>query len=163
MAISQSAYDDLTRDMGIPSDVNDPDIVTGSVSKMVLEPEPIEPSWILAGNPIARLARHSQAKDEAANTAVWDCTAGEFRWYFGWDETVYILEGEVQITSASGRVQILKAGDIAYFKGGTWATWKIETYLRKVAFLRRPMPTPVAWVYKLRNLLRGHSGKPTGL
>ena len=141
----------------------DPDLITGSVGMMTLEPAPIEPSWILSGNPIARLARHSEANDEAASTAIWDCTAGEFRWYFGWDETVYILEGEVTVTSASGNVQILKAGDIAYFKGGTWATWKIDKYLRKIAFLRRPMPMPVALVYKLRNLMRGQAAKNSAL
>ena len=157
---SQGAYSDRQQQTTARFD---PDLITGSVGKMALEPAPIEPSWIISGDPIARLARHSEANDEAASTAIWDCTAGEFRWYFGWDETVYILEGEVAVTSASGNVQILRAGDIAYFKGGTWATWKIDKYLRKIAFLRRPMPKPVALVYKLRNLMRGQTSTSFGL
>jgi uncharacterized cupin superfamily protein len=141
------------------SDDTSPSLITGAVGTLAFEPAPIEPSWILTGSPVARIARHSTARDEAANTAIWDCTAGEFRWYFGWDETVYILEGQVQVTSADGAVKVLKPGDIAYFKGGTWATWKIDTHLRKIAFCRRPMPKPMALAYKLRNVLTGRGSR----
>ena len=163
MSVAQSTFENLADNTTGAFSAIDPAFIAGSVANVVLEPAPIEPSWIIAGNPIARSARHSEASDEAANTAVWDCTAGEFRWYFGWDETVYILEGEVQITSANGDVRILRPGDMAYFKGGSWATWKIDRYLRKIAFLRRPTPKPLALVYKLRNLMRRHSATPTGL
>ena len=80
-----------------------------------MQPKPIEPSWVLAGNPQARLSLHSRAYDDQATTAIWDCTAGTFRWYFGWDETVMILEGEVHITAEDGSERTLKAGDIAVF------------------------------------------------
>lgn len=140
-----------------------PAFVSGRTGQMLFEPAPIDPTWILKGNPVASIARHSQSGDEAASTAVWDCTAGEFRWYFGWDETVYILDGQVEVTSDDGTVQVLNPGDIAYFKGGTWATWKIETHLRKIAFLRRPFPKPIALAYRLRNLLRGQKASRAGL
>ncbi len=109
---------------------------------------------MLKGNPVARLAEHSRSADEAAVTAVWDCTAGQFRWYFGWDETVIIQEGEVHVTAEDGSERLLKAGDIAYFKGKTWATWTIDSYVRKIAFVRKPFPAPLAIAYRLRNLLR---------
>jgi uncharacterized protein len=140
----------------------DPDIMTGSTAKMVLEHNPIEPSWILAGSPFARLANHSKSSDDASCTAVWDCTAGEFRWYFHWDETVFILEGDVRVTSASGNVVILKAGDIAYFRAGTWSTWKIDRYVRKVAFLRRPMPRLFVVARALVRRLRGQTPEQSG-
>ncbi len=115
---------------------------------------PIEPSWILAGDPQARVAAHSKADDECAATGVWDCTAGSFRWFFGWDETVVILEGEVHVTAEDGTQRTLRAGDVAYFKGGTWATWRIDTYVRKIAFLRKPFPAPLAFLYRLKKMLR---------
>jgi len=127
--------------------------VAGASGEMEMKPSPIERSWILAGNPVARIAEHSRGQDDAAMTALWDCTAGEFRWYFGWDETVMILEGEVERT--------LHAGDVAYFAGGTWATWRIDRYLRKVAFLRKPFPKPLTMAYRLRNLVR--QGNAQGL
>ena len=119
-----------------------------------LKPLPIEPAWVLAGDPKARAASHSKAEDECAATGVWDCTAGTFRWFFGWDETVVILEGEVHVTAEDGTERTLRRGDVAYFKGGTWATWRIDTYVKKIAFLRRPFPAPLAVLYRLRNMLR---------
>lgn len=35
--------------------------------------------------------------------------AGAFEWYYGWEETVQILEGQVRVTSATGRVHVLRA------------------------------------------------------
>ncbi|WP_037079556.1 cupin domain-containing protein [Neorhizobium vignae] len=119
-----------------------------------MKPMPIEPTWVIAGDPQARAGSHSTAEDDCATTGVWECTAGEFRWYFHWDETVVILEGEVHVTAEDGTQRVLQAGDVAYFKGRTWATWRIDTYLKKVAFIRRPFPKPIAMLFRLRNMLR---------
>lgn len=128
--------------------------VAAYADAMDLQPAPIRPEWVLSGNPIARVAQHSNADDGFAGTAVWDCTAGSFRWFFHWDETVYILEGSVHVTAEDGTQRVIAAGDIAYFKGGTWATWRVDSYVRKVAFLHRPVPRPVAVVYRLKGVLR---------
>lgn len=130
-------------------------LISASLDDLEMAPKPIEPSWVLAGNPQARLSLHSRAYDDQATTAIWDCTAGTFRWYFGWDETVMILEGEVHITAEDGSQRTLKAGDIAYFPGKSWATWHIETYVRKIAFCRKEFPTPINLALKLRDRLRG--------
>ena len=121
---------------------------------LALKAAPIAPDWIIRGTPLARIGQHSTSADEASSTAVWDCTAGEFRWYFAWDETVVIQEGEVHVTDKDGEERLLRAGDIAYFRGGTWATWRVDNYVRKVAFLRKPFPEPLATLYRLRNALR---------
>lgn len=136
--------------------------VADAASAMEMKPSPIEPSWVVAGKPVARIAEHSRGQDDAALTALWDCTAGEFRWYFGWDETVMILEGEVHITTEDGVERMLNAGDVAYFAGGTWATWRIDDYVRKVAFCRKPFPKPLTMAYRLRNLVR-QGGSTQGL
>lgn len=130
-------------------------LISASLDELEMAPKPIEPSWVLAGDPQARLSLHSRAYDDQATTAIWDCTAGTFRWYFGWDETVMILEGEVHITAEDGSQRTLKAGDIAYFPGKSWATWHIETYVRKIAFCRKEFPTPINLALKLRDRLRG--------
>lgn len=127
-----------------------PPLVAASSAAMEMKAAPIDPDWIVSGKPDARIAEHSHSADKAAMTALWDCTAGTFRWYFAWDETVMILEGEVRVTDANGAVRILKAGDIAYFAGNTWATWQIDNYVRKIAFLRRPFPLPVALAMKVK-------------
>jgi uncharacterized protein len=135
--------------------------VAATSGAMAMEPAPIEPSWIISGAPNARKADVSRSEDGASVTAIWDCTAGEFRWYFGWDETVTILEGEVHVTAEGGATRTLRAGDVGFFAGGTWATWRIDNYLKKVAVCRKPFPRPLALAYKLRNSLR--RGTPIGL
>lgn len=128
-------------------------VVAASSEHMDLKDAPINPDWIIAGTPKARAADHSRSRDRASSTAMWDCTAGEFRWFFGWDETVYILEGEVHVTAENGVVSVLRSGDVAYFRAGTWATWRVDSYVRKVAFMRRPFPTVLALAYRIWNKL----------
>lgn len=128
-----------------------------------LEPAPIEPGWVLSGNPEARVAYHSTADDRFANTAVWDCTAGSFRWHFGWDETVVILEGEVRVVADDGTRRVLRPGDAGYFKAGTWATWHVDHYVKKIAFTRRPLPAPIAVAYRIEAALRAKVGRYLGM
>lgn len=135
--------------------IDGPAVHSASVYSMALKPTPINPDWVLEGNPQARSHEHSVSDDRAAYTAVWDATAGTFRWHFGWDVTVYILEGDVHVTDDDGSTRTLRAGDIAYFRSGTWATWKIDRYLKKVAFVRRPLPErPAAFIYRVNDAVR---------
>jgi uncharacterized cupin superfamily protein len=101
-------------------------IVHSNGAELELQNSPIEPSWILAGDPKTRARELSRSEDNIALTWTWDCTAGEFRWYFDMDETVQILEGAVTVTDADGRVYDLKTGDSAYFPAGHWTVWKVE-------------------------------------
>jgi len=153
----------MLRQIPLAVPVEQTPVVSHALDALPMEPAPIEPSWILAGEPMARVGLHSRSGDDAASTAVWDCTAGEFRWFFDWDETVMILEGEVHVTAQDGSERTLRQGDIAYFAGNTWATWRIDTYVRKIAFCRKRLPAPVALAYQLRNMLRGDRGSQGGL
>lgn len=153
----------MLRQLPLGAPVEQAPLVSGAPDELPMTPAPIEPSWIIAGDPVARVALHSRSKDEAASTALWDCTAGEFRWFFDWDETVIILEGEVHVTAQDGSQRTLRKGDIAYFAGKTWATWRIDSYVRKIAFCRKRFPAPVALAYQLRNMLRGDKASQGGL
>lgn len=152
----------MLRQMSMVAPVEQSPLVAHALDDLPMTPSPIEPSWIIAGQPIARVAEHSRSGDEAATTAIWDCTAGEFRWYFSWDETVVIVEGEVHVTAQDGSQRVLRKGDIGYFAGGTWATWRIDSYVRKIAFCRKRFPAPVALAYRLRNMLRSNGGSQGG-
>lgn len=105
-----------------------------------LESTPITAAWILDGTPVARSALLSRSADGAAATMVWDCTAGRFSWHFELDETVYVIEGSVLVQSDAGDTRRIGPGDTAFFPAGTHAVWHVETYVRKVAFLRQPVP-----------------------
>ena len=100
------------------------------------EPTPIEPAWILSGNPCAR--SRTVAAGGLFTTAIWDCTAGTFLWHYAADEAVHILEGEAVITDASGVVRTLRPGDAAMFAGGDTMHWTIPHHVRKFAVWGRP-------------------------
>ncbi|MCB1448372.1 MAG: DUF861 domain-containing protein [Rhizobiaceae bacterium] len=127
--------------MSMPQPAARPDInplfIAGRPDEVALHDAPINPDWIVSGAPRARAGLHSPSIDGRASTHVWDCSRGSFWWTFGDDETVVILEGEVGVTTEQGEHRILRAGDIAYFAGGTRALWEIGDYVRKIAFCRQ--------------------------
>lgn len=101
---------------------------------------PIRATWILAGRPVARLALLSSSADGTASTYYWDCTAGRFNWYYAFDETLHILEGSVTLKAPSGISTLAVAGDTVFFPAGSQAEWTVDTYIRKLAFCRTPLP-----------------------
>jgi uncharacterized cupin superfamily protein len=105
---------------------------------------PINPSFILEGSPKTRIAILSDGStDASAFTVMWDCTAGRFNWSYTIDETVYVLEGAVTITLPSGTTHHLVAGSSYFFARGTTAQWRVDKYVRKVAFCHEPLSTKV--------------------
>jgi uncharacterized cupin superfamily protein len=132
-----------------------------------LEPAPIPADWVLEGAPTARVAELSRSADGTAMTAVWDCTGGAFNWFFGGDETVHILEGEVTVDDGAAR-RTLRPGDVAFFPAGTWARWDVDGYVKKLAFCREAVPRPALLAIRLwrglkRRLRFGGAPARTGL
>ena len=107
---------------------------SGSVA---LNPAPINADWILEGNPVARCHFLSNNRD-GSFSVIWDCTAGRFNWFYGLDETVYIIEGSVILKDQNGVLRRASAGDTVHFPMGSQAEWLVETYIRKVAFCSNP-------------------------
>jgi len=83
-----------------------------------LKPSPIEPSWIIEGNPEARSHRLSVSADGAATTLIWSCTEGKFNWYYDIDETIMILEGSIVLESEGLPPKRYGVGDVIFFRGG---------------------------------------------
>jgi uncharacterized protein len=104
---------------------------------------PINPAWILEGNPVARNNLIAESADKMASTLMWDCTAGRFNWYYGCDETICVVEGSVTVRDHFGVTRTLVAGDSAFFPTGSSAEWTVENYVRKIAIMRQPMPGAV--------------------
>ena len=130
---------------------------------VALAPLPIRKEWILEGNPEARAHVLSRSADGSASMLFWDCTAGRFNWIYTFDESVYFLEGEASIKDQYGNTRRVKAGDTVFFPEGSSAEWTVEKYIRKVAFMRATVPTPVAFgVRAFRKLKRMVSGSQEG-
>lgn len=105
-----------------------------------LEPAPIRAEWILEGNPEAKCLNLSNGTRGWASTNHWSCSKGKFRWQFGWDETVLILEGEVIITDEAGNIYHGRPGVSLFFPAGTSSVWDVPNYVRKIAFNQKPVP-----------------------
>ena len=114
-----------------------------SLTYLDLDPAPIRPEWIIGGQPVARCRHWSDSSDGTTSAMVWDCTAGSFRWYFGGDEIVHIIEGEVIVSGDGAAPRTLRPGDAALFRAGTWSTWHVPHYVRKHAICRDSLPAVV--------------------
>src|SRR3981081_2893052 len=105
-----------------------------------LAPGPIEPSWIIEGNPVAQCCVLSQSADALASTMVWQCSEGKFNWYYDFDETILILEGSIVLENAAMSATRDGPGDVIFFKDGAHARWHVEGHVKKLAFCRKTQP-----------------------
>jgi len=143
-------------------DGRSPLFVIDQVDKAQLEPAPIRPEWILEGTPVAMCKQLSGHKFGWGDACHWSCTAGKFRWHYGWDETVMFLEGEVTITDDNNNVYQGKPGTSLFFPAGTSAVWEIPVYIRKLAFNQKPVPWYLHYQSRVVERLKGVAQKLAG-
>jgi uncharacterized cupin superfamily protein len=127
-----------------------------------LKPSPIEPSWIIEGNPEARSHLLSTSACGTATTLIWSCTEGKFNWYYDLDETIMILEGSTVIESDGMPPKRYGAGDVVFFREGAHAKWHIDKYVKKVAFLRQTNPVGLGYAIRAINKLKRVSSTLSG-
>jgi uncharacterized protein len=106
---------------------------------LALDPDPIYEKWILSGKPVARSKTLVLTPDGASKTVLWDCTSGTFCWYYRQDEAVLFISGDAYLLEENGQERRFAAGDFAFFPAGTVANWRVDSYVRKIAFLHEPM------------------------
>jgi uncharacterized cupin superfamily protein len=109
-----------------------------------LRPSPIEPSWILEGNP--------EARSHVLSTST--CTEGKFNWYYDFDETVMILEGSIVLESENELPKRYGVGDVILFRDGARVKWHVENYVKKIAFFRQTIPFGLVFAVRAINKLK---------
>jgi uncharacterized cupin superfamily protein len=124
---------------------------TGSTARNDFQPSPLEPGWITEGTPTARSLTLAEAADGLLSCGLWDCTAGKFRYYYGCDEIIHILEGEAVVRDSSGE-HTLRPGDVVYFPKGMTAFWTVPNYVRKFCIHRS---RETSFLGKIRARVRG--------
>ncbi|WP_299818185.1 cupin domain-containing protein [uncultured Roseibium sp.] len=120
------------------------------LNKDTLKPSPIDQSWILEGNPQARCHNLFRIADNWTSVDHWSCTSGKFRWQYFFDETILILEGEAFITDDDGVTYHAVPGTTLSFPDGSAAIWEVPSYIRKVAFNQKSVPS---YLHKLCRLI----------
>jgi uncharacterized cupin superfamily protein len=119
-----------------------------------LTPKPIEPSWIIEGNPVAQWCILSKSADGLASTIVWECSEGKFDWYYDCDETILILEGSIVLENDIMRQARYGVGDVIFFNHGAHAKWHVEGRVRKLAFCRTTQPFLFGFALRALNKIK---------
>jgi uncharacterized cupin superfamily protein len=119
-----------------------------------LKPSPIEPSWILEGNPEARSRELSTSACGTTKTLIWSCTEGKFNWYYDVDETIMILEGSIVLESEGMPPRRYGVGDVILFRHGAHVKWHVEHHVKKIAFFRQTIPFGLGYVVRAINKLK---------
>jgi len=140
----------------------DSSLIVTSPFAIQLLPAPINPDWIIEGNPQARNAVLSTSRDGCASTILWECTAGRFEWQYDIDETIHILDGSVVLESRRMRATRVGPGDVVFFKRGSRVRWHVEDHVRKLAFCRRTQPWAVTIGMKILRRLSTPLGTRRG-
>src|ERR1700687_5245759 len=86
-----------------------------------LTPSPIEPSWIIEGNPVAQSCVLSRSADGVAATIV-------------------VLEGSIILENDTMGPTRYGPGDVIFFRDGAHAKWHVEGRVKKLAFCRKTNP-----------------------
>lgn len=128
----------MTRLMPLPDQSPPTSLQTGHDGRTDLLPAPTAAMEVLDGTPTPRALLLSHGP-EGLTSGLWDCTAGRFRWTYGSDEIVHVLEGGVIVEDADGRAVTLGPGDVAHFAAGTVYTWTVPEYVRKL-YVDRALP-----------------------
>jgi mannose-6-phosphate isomerase-like protein (cupin superfamily) len=97
---------------------------------------------------------------------IWECSEGKFNWFYDRDETLYVFEGSVVLDEGLPTERHVGAGDLVFFPAGSRAHWHITKPVRKLAFVRRAMPGPLATginvLRKLKHLFSPGQESPFG-
>jgi uncharacterized protein len=130
-------------------------IVTATLAEVELEPSRIPPDWVLDGTPETRSKMLMRTPDWISNIVVWECTSGSYRWWYGQDETFFVLSGEGFMTNEKGEERRFGPGDMGFFPAGTTCIWRHPHHFRKVAVLKESLWRPLGFCFKAwRKLLR---------
>ncbi len=101
------------------------------------------------------------SQDGTTNTLFWDCSPGEFNWFYDRDETAYIIDGYAILDEGLPTERSMRAGDVVYFPAGSQARWRVIDHFYKVAFVRQTLPKPLMMAIngrrKIKQMLGSHN------
>ena len=88
---------------------------------------------VLAGDPAAGVAwlRTTASGEGTLYAGIFVVQPSRFRYDFGHDECLHVIEGDVEIVVDGEAPVRLRAGDVAAFSAGTTSTWTVHAPLRK--------------------------------
>ena len=88
---------------------------------------------VIEGDPAAGVVwlRTTATGDRTLYAGIFAVQPSCFRYDFGHDECLHLIEGDVEILVEGEAPVRLRAGDVATFSAGTTSTWTVHAPLRK--------------------------------
>jgi uncharacterized cupin superfamily protein len=103
-----------------------------------LEPLTVDASWILEGKPTFRHHAFSKSASTHSLAGIWECDGpAKFIWKLSTDETLYVLDGNVEIEYL-GVAYSLHPGSVAAFPAGSTVHWNVPNRIRKAFTVSEP-------------------------
>ena len=99
-----------------------------------LEPEELDPSQILAGDPATSELTLAESEDGQIS-GLWRCTPGVVT-DTEVEESFLVITGRATLTYEDGRTFELKPGVTHRFEGGENTTWSVEETILKAYWIR---------------------------
>ena len=62
---------------------------------------------------------------------IWEKAVARFDWHYDSEETCFLLEGQVEVTTPDGQAVTFGAGDMVRFPAGLSCTWDISVPVKK--------------------------------
>jgi uncharacterized protein len=95
-----------------------------------LDPDPLDPAAILAGDPQASDAVIWESEDGRIVRGIWQCTPGVVA-DVEQDEMFVVVSGRASIAFEDGRMLDVGPGDMGVLSRGARTTWTVHETIRK--------------------------------
>ncbi len=107
--------------------------ITVLTQPIELYDDPLPEREVLEGSPDAKLYITAESVEGDSRSGLWTCPTGKYRFFFPYEEYVYIVEGRVHIEDRfpPRRSYTLGPGDTAYFPIGAKTVWTVTEPLKK--------------------------------
>ena len=104
-----------------------------SATRQVLDPDPLDASQVVSGNP--QVSTYELLDSDALAVGIWQHTAGVST-DVEVDEIFVVLSGRATIEVAGGPTLEVGPGDVGVLEAGAETTWTIHEDLRKIYIIR---------------------------
>lgn len=100
--------------------------------------DPINKEWVVEGNPQLKSSMFFQSLDGKISAGLWEATGpAKFKWQYGVDETVLVLEGSARLTY-DGQTTEVNPGSSVFFRAGEEVLWEVPDRIKKTWVLHEP-------------------------
>jgi len=80
---------------------------------------------------VKKPAKEKLEQEGVFSWPIWEKEVSRFDWHYDCDETCYLLEGKVAVSTTDGETVRFSAGDMVHFPKGLSCTWDISVPVKK--------------------------------